>query len=234
MKVSVLGLGWYGGPLALALTSEGFEVTGSTRSPDKLIKFQQQGAARAYLLESPHSPNEDLLSSDVLVLNIPPKAGQLEWFRSWHFKKDPWVIFISSTSLAPLLLEEESWIMDCFKDWTILRFAGLIGGQRHPGRSLSGKKDLKGRLWPVNLLHQDDAVGFTLEIIRQKIKGEIIEVLSDEHHTREEFYTEFAKRSGTPVPQFDQGDLSLRSALENSRAKSIYSFKWPKMIGRSL
>ena len=86
----------------------------------------------------------------------------------------------------------------------------------------------------MNLLHQEDAVGFTLAVINQEIKGEVIEVLSDEHHTREEFYTEFAHRMGLPLPHFNPVDKSIRPAIKNKRAREIYEFKWSTMLGKSL
>jgi nucleoside-diphosphate-sugar epimerase len=233
MKVSIVGLGWYGTPLALELIKQGVDVKGSTRELNKKSELKAKGV-ELHELRFPTLPREELLDCDMLILNIPPFENQLEWFKKWSFSKKTWLIFISSTSGNQLLIDTEDWIKKNFHEWTVLRFAGLLGADRHPGKYLSGKKDLKGRLWPVNLLHQDDAVGFTLSILEKKIKGECIEVLSDEHHTREEFYTEFARRNLLPLPHFDTQDTSEKPALNNQRAKEIYSFKWVTMIGKSL
>ncbi|HXH76575.1 MAG TPA: hypothetical protein VNJ08_16505 [Bacteriovoracaceae bacterium] len=231
MKVSVVGLGWYGTPLAIELIKAGHQVMGTTRDPGKKAILEASGI-EVQLLTAPSIPSPEMLATDILILNIPPFKGQLEWLKRWAFESETWVILISSTSGN--CADCEDWIKQQFKSWTILRFAGLLGSHRHPGNHLSGKKDLSGRLWPVNLLHQQDAVGFTEAIINKGIKHESINVLSDEHHGREEFYTEFAQRVGIALPSFDQGDKSIRPALDNKRARDIYDFKWPILFGTSV
>ena len=51
---------------------------------------------------------------------------------------------------------------------TVIRFGGLIGYDRMPGKFLTGKKDLPNGDAPVNLIHRDDCV----QIIYQIIKNE--------------------------------------------------------------
>jgi nucleoside-diphosphate-sugar epimerase len=223
MRITVLGSGWYGTPLSNALKDLGHSVLVTSRDPQKKQEFEKKGIP-THLLEAPEIPSSEILQTDILILNTPPSAGGHTWFKDWP-KTQAWVIFISSTSGKQLA--DEEWIQSTFKNWSILRFGGLLGEQRHPGRILSGKKDLPGRLWPVNLLHLDDAVGFTLKIIEAGIKGEIIEVVSDEHRTREEFYKEYCKQNQLPLPHFDQNDQSEKNLIQNQRAKEIYEFKWP-------
>ena len=43
-------------------------------------------------------------------------------------------------------------------DITILRMAGLVGGDRKAGRFLAGKKDVPNGKAPVNLVHLDDCI----------------------------------------------------------------------------
>jgi nucleoside-diphosphate-sugar epimerase len=233
MKVSIVGLGWYGRPLAIELLKAGHQVLGSTRELEKKMTLEEKGI-EVFLLSAPSLPSPELLDTDILILNIPPSEGQLEWFEKWAFKKTPWIIFISSTSGRELLLQEEAWVQKNFDQWTILRFAGLLGADRHPGRVLSGRKNLAHRLWPVNLLHLEDAVGLTLAVLDKKVKQEIIEVCCNEHHSREDFYSEYASRMQLPLPEFDPEDLTIRAAISNQRAQQIYSFKWPTMFGKSL
>lgn len=222
MKVSVMGLGWFGDPLGMALKQAGHEVIGTKRK-----KSESETGIRIFEFSYPSLPPAEVLDADILVLNIPPFEGELEWFRRWKFKKEPWVIFISSTSRRGPLPEQEEWIKGHFKDWTILRFAGLLGGERHPGKHLAGRKNIKGRLWAVRLLFLDDAIGFTHAVIEKGIKHETIDVVSDERSTKEKFYTEYAKKMGLPLPEFDPADTSTRLWTDNSRAKEIYQFTWP-------
>ncbi len=223
MRITVLGSGWYGTPLSLALLDLGHELVVTTRDLEKKRALEQKGLT-THLLTAPEIPPSAIIDSDLLILNTPPSAGGVNWFKSWPPTRAR-VIFISSTSGKQLA--DEEWIKSTFKEWTILRFGGLLGEKRHPGKVLSGRENLPGRLWPVNLLHLEDAVGFTLKIIETGIKGEIIQVVSEEHRSREEFYQEYCLQNQLPLPLFDQNDQSKRSIIDNERAKEIYQFKWP-------
>ena len=224
MKISILGLGWFGLPLALELKSLGHSVEGSSTSPDKIEKLNQQGI-HAFTLKHPEAPEK--IDADILVLNIPPFDEELEWFKSWEISPKTWVIFISSTSVESktdhILLKQEEWVRSLPR-WTILRFGGLFGNERHPGKYLSGKKNLPGRLWPVNMLHLNDAIGFTKKIIELKIESKIFTVISSDHPTREEFYSAFCKEKNLPLPEFDQDDISVKTPLTNDEARKIYKF----------
>jgi nucleoside-diphosphate-sugar epimerase len=237
LKISVVGCGWYGKPLALKLLEAGHEVLGSTRDQDKLQNLIQLGI-KALLVPERTIPDLQLLNADVVVLNIPPSGLSPDYLSGWTFQERTWIIFISSTSVLSdpqsELAKQEEWIKKSIKRWTILRFGGLVGKDRHPGKILSGRKMLSGRSLPVNLIHQDDAIGFTLEIIQKKILHESINVVSDEHHSREDFYIDYCLRNHLPLPEFDQTDSSIKEAIRNNRAKEIYNFKWPTMIGKSL
>ena len=234
MKISIIGLGWFGEPLAKELLKSGHEVFGTTRTIDKKEKLEKENI-QVSLLEYPMYPDRQLLESDIVVLNIPPFIDELEWFESWPWKPETWIIFISSTSVyskkenqnIPLLKQQEAWIQSEFQNWTILRFGGLIGRNRHPGKYLSGKKNLPGRLWPVNLVHLDDCIGVTKTLIEKNVKNEIFNVVSSEHPTREKYYTDYCKKIGLPVPEFDQSDQTTAEVVNNDKIKKLsdLSFK---------
>lgn len=231
MKISVVGLGYIGLPLAKTLSS-GHEVSGTTTSPEKL----EQDKIKVHLLESPALPDNEILDCDVLVLNIPPSDTQPQWFRNWNLGKTKKIIFVSSTS-APrneTLQAEEAWVKELGIPWLIVRPGGLLGNGRHPGKSLSGRKGIKARLSPVNLIHADDVVGFIVTAIEKNLTGETISLVSDEHHTKEEFYSEFCRRNGLPLPEFDQNDLTVSEIVPNDSMKKHYALKFPTMLGTSL
>ena len=83
MRISILGCGWLGFPLAQRLLSEGFDVKGSTTSKDKLPLLSQAGID-AYHLILPDGIEDKssakFWNSDLLFLNIPPnrKNKQVE------------------------------------------------------------------------------------------------------------------------------------------------------------
>lgn len=225
MKISILGLGWFGSPLAEELKLSGHTVEGSSTTPEKVESFKAKGI-NAFTLKYPETPKK--IDADILVLNIPPFDEELEWFKSWEISPQTWIIFISSTSIESksnhILLKQEEWIRT-HPHWTILRFGGLFGNERHPGKYLSGKKNLAGRLWPVNMLHLSDAIGFTKKVIELKMESNIFTVISSDHPTREEFYSAYCRDKNLPLPEFDQADVSTKIPLSNEEARKIYSFR---------
>jgi len=112
---------------------------------------------------------------------------------------------------------------------TVLRFAGLIGYDRMPGRFLSGKRDVKNGNAPVNLIHRDDCIQIIFEIIKQGVWGEILNGCCDKHPLRKEYYTRQAKIIGACLPTFDDSEVSNYKIISNKKLKKIlnYRFKYP-------
>jgi nucleoside-diphosphate-sugar epimerase len=54
---------------------------------------------------------------------------------------------------------------------TIIRFGGLIGLGREPGRFFAGKKDIPNGLAPVNLIELNDCIGITEAILNKNAFG---------------------------------------------------------------
>ena len=98
---------------------------------------------------------------------------------------------------------------------TIIRFAGLIGPQRHPGRFFGGKKDIPNGDAPVNLIHLSDCIGISCAIIDQKAFGYTYNACTPDHPTRKEFYTKAALRMGLHQPEFldEKKDWKIVSSL---------------------
>jgi nucleoside-diphosphate-sugar epimerase len=85
---------------------------------------------------------------------------------------------------------------------TIIRFGGLVGPGRHPGRFFAGKTNIPNGLAPVNLIHQLDCVGITMAIITQNAFGYVFNACSPSHPTKAIFYSEMALNANLPAPQF--------------------------------
>ncbi len=116
MKISIIGLGWLGFPLAQALLKRGHTVCGTTTTPDKLPALEAAGID-AHLLRLTPRPEPGTprlwLDAEVLIVCIPPKANQFgtafypqqiahlaEAVSASGIKR---VIHISSTSVYPEL-----------------------------------------------------------------------------------------------------------------------------------
>ncbi|GAB2980102.1 SDR family oxidoreductase [Mucilaginibacter puniceus] len=98
---------------------------------------------------------------------------------------------------------------------TVIRFAGLIGPNRHPGRFFGGKKDVSNGNAPVNLIHLSDCIGISCAIIDQEAFGYTYNACTPDHHTKKEFYTKAALRLGLQQPEFldEKKDWKIISSL---------------------
>lgn len=85
---------------------------------------------------------------------------------------------------------------------TVIRFAGLIGPGRDPGRFFAGKTGIPNGNAPVNLIHLKDCLGLSCSIIEEQAFGGIFNAVAPQHPSRDEFYTQASQRSGLEKPQF--------------------------------
>ena len=126
------------------------------------------------------------------------------------------VIFISSTSVYPdknQIAREEDFLVpdkasgralveaeELFREMaefktTIIRFGGLIGLDRNPGRFLlKSSKPIENA--PVNLIHQDDCIEILTSIIDHDLWGETLNAVCPEHPMKKDFYQKAAKQAG--------------------------------------
>ncbi|MCR8556420.1 SDR family oxidoreductase [Mucilaginibacter sp. BJC16-A38] len=116
---------------------------------------------------------------------------------------DEFTVPLPDTEAGKILLAAERHLQHqtSFKT-TILRFSGLVGPGRHPGRFFAGKADIPNGKAPVNLIHLDDCIGITLEIINKNAFGLVVNASSPDHPTKAEFYSESARKAGLIIPQF--------------------------------
>ncbi|MEH3115485.1 NAD(P)-binding domain-containing protein [Pedobacter terrae] len=105
---------------------------------------------------------------------------------------------------------------------TIIRFAGLIGPDRNPGRFFAGKSNIPNGLAPVNLIHQTDAVGIAVKLLEKQAFGKTYHACSPNHPAKMDFYVEAAKTSGLAVPEFIK---------EKKNWKIVESLNVPEFLG---
>jgi len=84
----------------------------------------------------------------------------------------------------------------------ILRFGGLIGEGRDPGRFFAGKTQIPNGRAPVNLVQLEDCVGVTEAIIMKDAFGYVFNTCSPEHPPKAGFYRAAAAKAGLPPPDF--------------------------------
>ncbi|MCO5934550.1 SDR family oxidoreductase [Mucilaginibacter sp. RB4R14] len=102
---------------------------------------------------------------------------------------------------------------------TIIRFGGLIGPGREPGRFFAGKKDIPNGLAPVNMIHQQDCVGFTLAVIDKDAFGFTFNACTPHHLPKLFFYTQAAAKAGLEAPQFipELKEWKIISSVNNDK-----------------
>ena len=259
--ISIMGCGWLGLPLAKELVRAGYQVKGSTTSPEKIPLLAAEQIAPFLLSFPENSPKTalaDFLQSDVLFLNIPPSRGisgstSYETLLRTVLEAAPAslqaILFISSTSVYPdvnrevveqdavasaaspsLMLRCEHLVQQETKTKaTIVRFGGLMGGNRHPGRWLAGKTEVPQPHAPVNMIHLADCMGLILQIIKQEKWGFTFNACAPMHPTRKEFYSAAAQHLNLVPPLFASPE-KLRYKSINSdlvQRKLQYNFECP-------
>ncbi|CAM4058851.1 SDR family NAD(P)-dependent oxidoreductase [Flavobacterium weaverense] len=278
-KISILGCGWLGMPLAEALLDKGLQINGSTTTVEKLSLLQSENI-NPFLIDIPSiidegsleminfssSMNSFLHGSETLIIDIPPKlrSASVPADEKTFVKKIaaliPFIIkstvqnvlFVSSTSVygenqgtvdestipepetesGKQLLECESLLKSNsnFKT-TILRFGGLIGFDRQPGKYLAGRENLENPESPVNLIHQKDCIGIILKIIESDYWNETFNAVSPFHPSRESYYSQKAADLNLPLPKFDHSKPSVGKLIENNKIINLlkYTFTEPNL-----
>ncbi|TFV93448.1 NAD-dependent epimerase/dehydratase family protein [Algoriphagus kandeliae] len=235
-KISIIGLGWVGLPLAKKLIEKGYSVLGSTTSSEKAEKLQKEGVPAVHFSLNPYPTGtafQQLFQADVLVLNIPPKSrtdGGENYLEQLKFLKDlisnssiQKVLYVSSTGVYPNQTQEQEYLEDeiltsesagnvalwkaeqylkekLTQKLTILRFGGLLGDDRIPGKYFAGKNQVVGHT-RVNYIHREDAVRMMIHILKHELWNETFNGVAPLHPTRREIYEKNALELEIPLPE---------------------------------
>ncbi|WP_354622751.1 NAD(P)H-binding protein [Psychromonas sp. MME2] len=254
--ISILGSGWLGVPVAKRLLKRFAQVKISTRTDEKMAHLAALGL-QPYLIDIENLQDniDPFLNSDILLINITSKnvaafALLLEKIEQSSIQK---LLFISSTGvypnnsglckesddlsevLHPLLTIESLFRNSRHFQTTILRFAGLIGGRRHPGRFFATTKvpakTISSAQAPVNLIHLDDCVEMIEQIIKREVWGEVLNGCADTHPTKAQFYTHNALALGLEKPRLSD-DSAINKVVCNDKVKALldYQFIHPDLM----
>jgi nucleoside-diphosphate-sugar epimerase len=159
------------------------------------------------------------------------------------------IIFVSSTSVYadwnqkvdeafPLTLEnsgspgifraEQILQTDRSYDLTIIRFGGLLGVDRIPGKYFSGKSNVTGDS-PVNYIHQDDAVRLSAWIIEKNLWNETFNGVAPLHPMRKEVYEKNSKELGfgPPISYAPEGEAMWKEISTDKILSTGFQFQIP-------
>ena len=230
-KIGVIGCGWLGMPLAIHLATLFSRVKGTSRSTIKLEELQRNGVdAFLILLETNQIKgnfNAFIRDVDTLVIAVNASATEeyfqkMETLCNYVVKSDVKnIIFLSSTSIYEDVnkVVDENEILNpqsinvrvenIFKknprfNTTILRLGGLVGEDRHPITSITGKEMRQNPNTPINLVHRKDCINIITQIIQKKIWNETFNVVYPYHPSKIEYYTKIAKERNLAPPKYDE------------------------------
>ena len=111
-----------------------------------------------------------------------------------------------TASAMQLVAVEEMFYEAPQLETSIVRFGGLIGGNRQPVRYLAGRKELRDGQAPVNLIERVDCIRVISEIIRQNAFGHIFNAVHPKHPTKQVYYAAKAEELGLEPPQFKEAE----------------------------
>ncbi|MGH8550513.1 MAG: SDR family oxidoreductase [Methylococcales bacterium] len=159
------------------------------------------------------------------------------------------VIFTSSTSVYPahnrdvdetetsppdtetgrVLLEAEKRVLETPGiQGTIIRFAGLCGPGREPGRLLAGRSDLRGGDNPVNLIHQQDAIELLATVINHRSRGRIFNGCAPCHPAKSDLYPKAAESMGLAPPVFSRASAPFKKVRADKICRELgFVYRYP-------
>ncbi len=250
-KISILGCGWLGLPLAIQLIADGFDVKGSTTTPNK-IKSLQSNHIKPFLIDLSKRDYSlaEFLNADILIIAITSKSADyfkylIEHIIVSNIKK---VIFISSTSVYPsnnqvvnentpvkdvvLAQIEQLFLSNPEIKTTVIRFAGLFGYNRKPGNFFPEGRIIDHPEGFVNFIHRDDCIRIIQTIITTDTWNQIFNGCTDTHPTRREFYTSQMLKVGRNNPLFNEAASNEYKIVDNKKLKSMlhFTFKYPDVM----
>ena len=249
-NVSILGCGWLGKPLAISMLEKGYAVKGSTTSKEKLVALEKIKTLPFLVDISLNENFSAFLHSDILIIAITSK--HIEDFKRLISQIEKSiiqkVIFISSTSVYDsknkVMTEEDkvletplSKIENLFREnpsfeTTIIRFAGLFGGNRKPGNWFQDGRKIPQPNGFTNMIHQKDCIRIIEKIIVQNTWNETFNACSNHHPTRREFYTKAKQRLGFDAPEFEENEVLKYKIISSEKLQKRleYHFVYDNLL----
>lgn len=239
-KLCLIGCGWLGSELAKHLIAAQYQVLATT-AHDKGNEFTLEGISYLPFDLEGHGPiPEKIMKADVLIYMIPPLDLPVikQFFDQFPINKR--IIFTSSTSIygknlgfvhesytpdihhtnSPKLLQTEEYLLDRFRNLTIIRPGGLYGDKRHPVYFLQGRKNLTSGEELLHLVHREDCIQGILSILEGNIWGEVFNLVSDLRVPKKDYYTAMATKLNLALPEYIIDENSFNpTRISNEKSK---------------
>ncbi|GAB7257699.1 Rossmann-fold NAD(P)-binding domain-containing protein [Polaribacter sp. OB-PA-B3] len=241
-NVSILGCGWLGKPLAVSFLEEGYFVKGSTTSEEKITDLEALDIESYIVNISEFEEFDTFLNTDILIIGITSKdidgfENLISQIQNSSVQK---VIFISSTSVygrinkvvteeddvlnTPLTEIEDLFRKNTFFETTIIRFAGLYGGERHPANWFKNGNKIPQPKGFVNMIHREDCIEIIHEIVAQNCWNTTLNACSNHHPTRREFYTIAKLSRDFETPEFENNDVYEWKIISSEKLQKVLDY----------
>ncbi len=143
-----------------------------------------------------------------------------------------------SAKKVEILHKAEQEVLDYGPPCCVLRLAGLVGPKRHPGNFLTQKRHSRQRLLTnaqasVNLIHQEDAVGLILALLKYNQITGVFNGVSQTKACKKEYYHAAAQRLGVTPPKFaiSHEDSNTRVVCGAKACQQLsYQFVYPDLL----
>ncbi|QBG35802.1 NAD-dependent epimerase/dehydratase family protein [Litorilituus sediminis] len=137
-----------------------------------------------------------------------------------------------------ILQQAEQEVLSFSANSVVMRLAGLVGPERHPGNFLRKKLQSNNNVFHdghahVNLIHQADVVGLLLAILQHGNLGGIYNGVSETNASKQMYYQTAAKSIGLPVPEFAVPENIAASKVvlgDKARRDFNYQFVYPDLL----
>lgn len=231
MKISIFGCGWLGKQLASSLLEEGYSVVASYRNPVDRIAIEKLGLSLFHLpdlKDLKNIPQELLDGIDAAIITFPPPRTEIaEYLNGFSMLMKSLsnvnqIIYTSSIGVYPNKsgnysetytfseIEKQDVRMkveELIRSFTgnrsvILRLGGLIGPDRHPLNSISGKSLNGDGNTSVNLIDSRDVVSLIKKLLALNDYPNLLNVSYPSDMKKSDYYNALALKWGVDPPLF--------------------------------
>lgn len=254
-QVGILGSGWLGTPLALALKAMGRSVRVSRTSTKGVANLRTKGFDSFQILVTPNAIQGTLdffNSLDQLIISLPPNRKAAVGFSEkikalvqfLESNTTCRILFLSSISVygqtgvfeessdlspqtqsAVELAKSEKILLDSREKAVIIRLGGLIGEDRNPIFQFQ-EKPISNPKGIINFIHQKDAIEGIIQLLNHSALQGIYNLVSPHHPEREVYYKAMAKKYKLAEPQFQRQDPIQKRWVKASKIQADTNFQY--------
>jgi nucleoside-diphosphate-sugar epimerase len=259
-RLSVLGGGWLGLPLAQYLVAQGYAVQVSRTTAAGVQQVCELGLGAQEVNLATEAPLADgpFWQVPTMLIAVPPQASQpvaqqvaqyqrlVERLRASGVRH---VLYVSSTSVygeanaevteaTPLAPQKPGGqvvraLEEVVQQEQALQTTVLrFGGLIGYDRLPTIGRRSRAADTPMNVIHRDDCVRIIHEIVRQGAWGEVFNACADAHPTRREYYAAAAQARGFALPDLGPVQAQPYKVVSSEKLKTTlnYQFLYPNPL----